>query len=502
MVFAKIAFMGKKARKSYQKSEIEIKPGLPSGQVFEAGEVRKISFSRILLSFVIGLFLGLILLAISYYWRFEKTFDNRLYPGITINNIDLGGKSKEEVGGYFQKKNSLFNNTRVEFALEDKILATVSAEELKIGFDEKLISHQAYLLGRGPYFFSNLLLKTKAYLYGIELPIAIDLNKTKAEDALLKLSQQTDVPAKNALFTFSGGKVVAFNTSSEGKKLNRQKTLDNLYLVIKTKQNSPGNLLKVDVQIDKVSPKVTTEQANNLGIKELIGAGTSTFFHSIPNRVYNVGLAASRLNGILIPPDGIFSFNENLGDINSFTGYKQAYIIQNGKTILGDGGGVCQVSTTFFRAALNSGLPILERWAHAYRVGYYEQDQPPGLDATIFSPTNDLKIKNDTPGYILIQTAFDPENYRLTVYFYGQKDNRIALVSKPIISNQTPAPPDAFQDDPNLPKGQVRQVDFAAPGAKSVFSYEVKKNGLTIFNKTFVSNYRPWQAIFLRGTKE
>jgi vancomycin resistance protein YoaR len=84
-----------------------------------------------------------------------------------------------------------------------------------------------------------------------------------------------------------------------------------------------------------------------------------------------------------------------------------------GKTVLGDGGGICQVSTTLFRAALNSGLPISEYHAHAYRVGYYENDAKPGLDATVFGPTVDFKFINNTPASILIQTIVDKENNKL-----------------------------------------------------------------------------------------
>ena len=256
------------------------------------------------------------------------------------------------------------------------------------------------------------------------------------------------------------------------------------------------------IPIKILKPKVSTDQVNNLGIKELIGQGESLFQHSIQSRVFNITLAASRLNGILIAPDDTFSFNNALGDISAFTGYKQAYIIQNGKTILGDGGGVCQVSTTFFRTALKTGLPMIERHAHAYRVGYYEQDSPPGLDATIYSPTVDLKFKNDTKHHILIQTQIDQGLQKLTVSFFGTKDNRIINISKPIVTNTTSALPSVYRDDPTLAKGVIKQIDFAAGGAKSTFTREVIKDGKIAISDTFVSNFRPWAAVYLRGTKE
>jgi vancomycin resistance protein YoaR len=306
----------------------------------------------------------------------------------------------------------------------------------------------------------------------------------------------------NALFQFENGKVAAFRPSSVGHRVNQEKIGD--ILLIKAPTIFLDDSVKaiiIPVSVDTIEPNLSTDKANNLGIKELIGSGTSLFRGSIENRIYNITLASSRLNGILVLPNETFSFNKALGDISSFTGYKQAYVIENGRTVLGDGGGVCQVSTTFFRALLNSGLPIAERTAHAYRVGYYEQDSPAGIDATIFVPTVDLKFKNDTSNHILVQTSVDPQELRLTVYLYGTKDGRIVTVTAPVVTNQVAPPPPAYQDDPTLSQGVVKQVDFEAWGATAQFSREVKKDGKVIISEKFTSNYRPWRAVFLKGTK-
>ena len=113
-------------------------------------------------------------------------------------------------------------------------------------------------------------------------------------------------------------------------------------------------------------------EINTYGIKELVGVGYSRFEGSHAERIHNIRTGSEKLNGMIIKPGETFSFVEALGDISRATGYKQAYIIKEGKTVLGDGGGICQVSSTLFRAALNVGLPIVERNAHAYRVAYYE----------------------------------------------------------------------------------------------------------------------------------
>jgi len=258
--------------------------------------------------------------------------------------------------------------------------------------------------------------------------------------------------------------------------------------------------LTIEVPVVTSQPKIATGDVNNLGIKELIGRGVSRFRGSIPNRVHNISLASSRYKGVLIAPGETLSFNKILGDVSGLTGFKQAYVIMEGRTVLGDGGGVCQVSSTLFRAALNAGLPIAERTAHAYRVGYYEQDSAPGFDATVYVPSPDLKINNDTPGHILVQTSVDTKTSTLVFEIYGTNDGRVASVTKPVVSAQVAPPEDLYVDDPTLPAGTVKQIDYKAWGAKVSFNYLVTRNGEEIYKRTFISNYRPWQAVYLRGT--
>lgn len=305
---------------------------------------------------------------------------------------------------------------------------------------------------------------------------------------------------QNAVFQFTNGRVQEFTPGKDGVKIKEEEFKAKIVSSLQNLIATDANQIPFDPPVTRTEPKVKTSQVNNLGIKELIGVGTSRFAGSIVSRIHNIALAASKLNGILIEPGQTFSFNNALGDISMYTGYQQAYIIKDGKTVMGDGGGVCQVSTTLFRAALKAGLPIVERNAHAYRVHYYEEDMGPGYDATVYSPTLDLKFKNDTGNYILIQTHTDLNNLALTFELYGTSDGRKATISKAVISDIAPPPPDLYTDDPTLPKGVIKQVDFAAWGAKVYFNYSVERSGQTIYKQTFYSNFQPWQAKFLRGT--
>lgn len=343
-------------------------------------------------------------------------------------------------------------------------------------------------------------LDTKQLLAILDLENGTDsiLDKEKTYSFLEKIAQEIDTEVIEGKFVFDSQnkRVTEFKPSSSGKKLDIDKT----YILLVETLNAYSTGTTIILPVTTTLPKIKTSDVNNLGITELLGQGVSHFAGSIANRIYNLSLASSRMNGVLIAPGETFSFNDSVGDISGSSGYKPAYVIKSGRTVLDDGGGVCQVSTTIFRAALNAGLPIVQRVSHAYRVGYYEQGFPPGLDATVFAPSVDFKFKNDTNYHILIQAYVSGNS--LYVGIYGTPDGRFVDMIKPTVTNITPPPPDLRQDDPTLSKGEIKQVDWPAYGATVSFNRTVKRGKEVLSQETFRSNYKAWQAIYLVGTKE
>ncbi len=340
----------------------------------------------------------------------------------------------------------------------------------------------------------NLILKTGDVFKLIGL--SKEVIKSDEENQLLsRVKSSLEIDAKNAIFNFDNNKVVEFSPETQGIKVDDNKFRKKLVDVL-------TNVLTTEMEVPVIisEPKIRAADINNLGIKTLIGAGASKFHNSIPNRIHNLTLASSRLNGAIVAPGETFSLGNQIGDVSKTTGYLEAYVISEGKTVLGDGGGVCQVSTTLFRAALNAGLPIVERKAHAYRVHYYEEDLGPGYDATVFFPSTDLKFINDTPGHILIQTMVDPKTFSMKYEIYGTNDGRVAMVSRAKIYSQISPLPTVYQDDPTLPLGTIKQVDWSAWGAKASFDYKVTRGGLVLQDRTFYSTYQPWAAVYLTGT--
>ncbi|MEK9179206.1 MAG: hypothetical protein AAB893_01945, partial [Patescibacteria group bacterium] len=119
---------------------------------------------------------------------------------------------------------------------------------------------------------------------------------------------------------------------------------------------------------------------------------------------------------------------------------------------------------------------------------------------TIYSPTVDLKIKNDYSTELIIQTRFDEENLSLSFELYGARDNRNIEISKATVWNIAPPPAPEYIDDPTLRSGLVNQIDFAAWGASTRFHYKVVKDEKITFEQDFVSHFRPWKAVFMVGT--
>lgn len=232
----------------------------------------------------------------------------------------------------------------------------------------------------------------------------------KVSDYLNSISGNVNREPVNAQLAAQNGTVVITRPSVSGTLLN---VTESTVTVLTALQNGESGA-KLTVEIKK--PEVREDNLADLGIKELISTGYTNFAGSPVNRIHNVRTGASKFNGVLIKPGENFSFNTALGPVDASTGYLPELVILENKTKPEFGGGMCQVSSTAFRAALNAGLPILERLYHAYPVSYYK---PYGVDATIYLPKPDLVFKNDTGHYILIQTHID--GYKLSFDFYGTK---------------------------------------------------------------------------------
>lgn len=260
----------------------------------------------------------------------------------------------------------------------------------------------------------------------ISLAIA---DSEKINNFLDDLDEQTRQEPENAKLQIENGKVSFFSLSKTGLSLEKEKSLEVILNYLKN--GSPTDSLGLPYV--EIQPEISNESADNLGINSLIGEGRSNFRGSPKNRIFNIKVATDRFNGVLIKPGEEFSFVKILGEVDGEHGYRPELVIKKDKTEPEFGGGVCQVSTTAFRAAIYSGLKITARRNHAYPVQYYN---PQGMDATIYVPRPDLRFVNNTPGYILIQTKI--EGTELIFQFFGTDDGRKTNVLGPKITEKNP----------------------------------------------------------------
>jgi len=340
--------------------------------------------------------------------------------------------------------------------------------------------------------------KTKlASLLGLEkngsvkVDISSDLT-TKFLEA--EIAPKVDKEPTKARFEVKAGKVDNFQVSADGLKLNIPASIQAIKDHLASRATS-SVVLVVAVAADE---KIATEDINNLGIKEIIGTGHSNFAGSPSNRRHNIAVGAAAVNGLLLKPGEEFSLVKTLGEVEARTGYLPELVIKENKTIPEYGGGLCQVGTTVFRAALNSGLPITARRNHSYRVAYYE---PAGMDAAVYIPNPDVRFLNDTDSYVLIQARIEGNDFYFD--FWGLKDTRKITVSKPVVYNIVKPAPTKIVETTDLAPGKKKCTEKAHNGADAYFDYTVVYNPGTADEKTeeerFTSHYVPWREVCLVG---
>lgn len=276
-------------------------------------------------------------------------------------------------------------------------------------------------------------------------------------------------------------------------------TLDVTATAERIVQVTEGTERTVPLAVIVEKPAVDAGDVANMGIVELVSQATTYFKGSPAGRAKNIQVAASKFQGVVIPPGEVFSFNRYLGDVSEEEGYEEAYIITGNRTAVGIGGGVCQVSTTAFRAAFFGGFPIVERWAHGYRVGWYETRSIPGLDATIYSPLVDFKFRNDTGAYLLVETQVDTQAGTVTFFFYGTRPDREVELEGPEITNVSPPKEAVYRVDESLPPGTIKQIDWANEGSDVTVYRIIKQGGKEVSRERFDSRYNAWSDVFLVG---
>lgn len=335
--------------------------------------------------------------------------------------------------------------------------------------------------------------------------LEVYLDKKKVAQYVESLANALNIEPQNSSLKVADGKVINFQRPEDGRLLDQELAINSIINKIEIRANGFVENEAIELTIREVRSSITSESTEDLGIKELIGKATTPFAGSPANRIANIKNGSKFLSGILIKPGEEFSTVTALGKIDNTTGYLPELVIKGDRTVPEFGGGLCQVSTTLFRALLNAGLPITARTAHSYRVSYYEKDGDdkyigPGLDATIYQPQPDLKFLNDTSNTILIWGYV--KDSKVTFEIYGTKDGRESEVIGPKKLSETPPGDPIYAETDTLPKGVTKQIETPHPGGTATATYRVTYPSGEIKEQIFKSSYRAWPARYLVGTAE
>lgn len=341
---------------------------------------------------------------------------NKEVPAITTASWE---SQKSDLDSMIREHIIFFNNTTIKIAPEEIITwITIDQDTKKIDISQDII---------------------KEYLESVQKTLT-----SQPVNAKLRFNPETQ-------------EIQILEPGKEGTKLMMEESSK------RVKNDMLAGIKKTELFVAITSPLIDESQFDALGVKTLLGKGESNFRGSSKSRVKNINVAANKISSTLLKPGEEFSFVNTLGKVDARNGYLPELVIKGNKTIPEYGGGICQVSTTLFRAALNAGLPITERRAHSYVVNYYGK---PGLDATIYLPKPDFRFQNDTNHHILIQHYI--VGTILYYEIYGTSTGRTAKTIEPVVLESSP-------------DGSMKTVAYR----------EIYEGDVMIKRDSFYSTYRP-----------
>lgn len=356
---------------------------------------------------------------------------------ITVQSYELPAQATSQ--GIEAERNSLGAAIASPLTVrDDKKTWTISQSEILSWYGAPI--HAKSVEGSHLIDYYNLLPIKEAHL---------KLDESRIVASLAPISKKIDQPAVDAKLTIAGNRATVFQQSQDGRAVDVQASAKAIHDQLIAQNTQP-----VDLVVKLSKAQVTDDTIDKLGIRELLSEGVTYFPGSSANRLTNVRVGQALYNNYLLKPDQVFSFGEILGPVGPEQGYKPGIIILADREEKAYGGGLCQVSSTAFRAALLAGLPIVERVNHAFAVEYYTAPYGvPGIDATIYYPQVDFKFKNDTGNYILIQTEMIGTTLKFR--YYGTKKKEGVIRGPNFIYGS---------NDPNVPSQTVFYRDVLVDG--------------------------------------
>ena len=455
---------------------------------------------------------------------------NRIARGVRVEGISVGGKTVDAAKELITPEKDFKGQ---KFVVKDSVSnakADISADDIALRYDIDKTLEEAYKIGRGEGLINDAAKLVRLIFSPIDVQYSYDCDKAALDKALYDFGVSVNGEQKNYELEFGEG-VVNIKQGASGQSEDVQELEDAFFEAVKNGEKEVTVTLEVknppepDVksiydelyiepqdatyeivngklkvtpevlgreidkdeaqkQIEKIKngevatlklinlePKVTEASINADLFGTVLGKYSTSYATSTKNRSDNVELAASKINGIILMPDEEFSYNNAVGKRTSANGFKEAPVFENGETVQGMGGGVCQVSSTLYSAVLYADLPVLERKSHSLTVSYV----PKGQDATVAYGSIDFRFKNNTKGPIKISAKTGGKVIEISIWgAKPEKEKKVEVISTVV---GTTAPTVEEITDPNMKLGERKVISNGKTGYTVNTVRKVYENG-------------------------
>ena len=407
------------------------------------------------LSIIVVFLLLLIIVLDCIYYR------NRFYPGIFIEDIYVGNRHSNEVAPLLENSFDGLKAKEIIF-LHDQIEPfSVSCSDAGISFSVEDTLQEGMATGRfrlfGKLLVGNPISRISLLVHNHRSRKKVTLEEEIFSEMMKGLANRYMILPRDASFEIQNDHI-NICPEEKGRYLKVAATRNKIIRAVERhgKNKSSANSIEIRPLTGAWPAAITTYDLERMGIKEKISSFSTPIGPGNANRTHNIVLACSMLDGYILAPGEIFSFNNVIGAASCKDGFREAPIISNGKLVPGVGGGLCQVSSTLYNSALLANLKIVERHGHSLPVGYVEI----GRDATIAYDYLDLKFENTLGRYIMIGT--EVKNGRLIARLYGQEnETKIRITSTDKIRI---APPIVLENDRGMKPGEIEMIQKGSPG--------------------------------------
>lgn len=337
----------------------------------------------------------------------SKFNDNYIYKNIYIEDVNVSTLNIEDAYNSIQRK---YKEKNINLSYDNKTYK-IKPKDIDLNFNIDKAVKEAYLYTRSENSFDNIKRKISLNTNNdYTIPLVATYNEQKLTNIISKICTDININEKDATINVDETNKIIRTESKNGKEVDKIKLKENIYDMIKNKK-----LEDIDIPVNTITPKISTEDVNS--IDTVLGQFSTTFNHTTA-RGNNIYVAAKDTSDILIMPHKEFSYNKATGARTWHNGYKTAKVIVGGKYVNGEGGGVCQVSTTIYNACLLSGMDITEIHNHTFISRY----APAGRDAAVSYGYTDFKFKNPLKHPIYIKNIVNKGI--ITSKIYGCNDDR------------------------------------------------------------------------------